>query len=290
MKKKAVMLLVSSSGIFIVIAVVLIACMLTLGFFGENIIGDTEDGLTDPYVEYNAIYVGDYLPLVARKLKEGKGYVSLSRIVFFYTENDKLTFEEIYDDNLNEELKQVKPISAVCKMEKYKNTFGCTPFELQKTNQIDKIQSKPFARPIDFNIATATSFFMEQRIVYGKSNVHKAWDLAAPNQTPVYSVCDGVVRQRSFRYTQNVIDTSDNSGGNYITIECKIDKSTYSVFYAHLYPDSYLVKEGDLVYKGQEIASVGTTGYSTGPHLHFQVSRNGTVVDGMSLINFLDIE
>ena len=92
------------------------------------------------------------------------------------------------------------------------------------------------------------------------------------------------------RTSHNMAIISSTGGGNYITIECKIDKSTYSVFYAHLYPDSYLVKEGDLVYKGQEIASVGTTGYSTGPHLHFQVSRNGTVVDGMGLINFMDLE
>ena len=58
--------------------------------------------------------------------------------------------------------------------------------------------------------------------------------------------------------------------------------------FAHLYPDSAKVKEGDIVKAGDELAGVGTTGYSTGPHLHYQVQLNGSNVDGMSLIDFSD--
>lgn len=58
------------------------------------------------------------------------------------------------------------------------------------------------------------------------------------------------------------------------------------VFYMHLYPNSYLVKKGQNVSKGDLIAGVGTTGMSTGNHLHFQVNLNGKEIDGMKLINF----
>lgn len=46
------------------------------------------------------------------------------------------------------------------------------------------------------------------------------------------------------------------------------------------------VKVNDLVKQGQQIASVGTTGYSTGNHLHYQVELNGNPIDGLSLIDF----
>lgn len=276
----------SVGGIVVIIFIVL---LLVLGFFGENITystGDLGDGLTDPYVEENYQYVDKYIPIVNKNIREGNGYVSLSRIVYFYSENNKLTFEELYNDNLNTELKQVKPISEVCEMSKYKNMEVCEDFHINNSLQINKIQSKPFSKPIDFSKVYITSFFKQQRVVYGKSNVHEAWDLSAPDETPVYAVCDGVVKAVSFSYKNNVINVNDKEGGNHIKIECEIDKSTYSIFYAHLYPGSNLVKVGERVEQGTQIAGVGTTGYSTGSHLHFQVSRNGTTVDGMSLIKF----
>lgn len=51
----------------------------------------------------------------------------------------------------------------------------------------------------------------------------------------------------------------------------------YSTFYAHL--ESISVKAGDQVKKGQEVATVGSTGQSTGPHLHYEVRKDGTHVN-----------
>ena len=74
-----------------------------------------------------------------------------------------------------------------------------------------------------------------------------------------------------------------------IYLDCPIDEElTYTVIYAHLYPGTAKVKEGDSVKVGDELAGIGTTGYSTGPHLHFQVQVDGENVDGMSLIDFSD--
>ena len=165
---------------------------------------------------------------------------------------------------------------------------ACKTDEILDSSQRDEDVNKPFTAPLKISNMNVTSFFMEERTVYGKADVHHAWDLSSPNNTPVYATCDGEVTSVSFPYSQNIIDTS-GGGGNQIKIKCEVDEdTTYEVWYAHLYPNSSKVKVGDKVKSWQQIAEVGTTGYSTGPHLHYQVSKDGNTVDGMSLIDFTD--
>ena len=80
----------------------------------------------------------------------------------------------------------------------------------------------------------------------------------------------------------------ENKTGNIIVLKCDQDYAeTYYVTYAHLYPNSAKVKVGDSVSHWTEIASVGTTGHSTGNHLHYQVAdANWNLIDGMQLIDF----
>lgn len=278
MKKKIIMFLGSFGSVFIFGILVLVGCLITLDFFGSNV--------TDGYVEGNTQYSFMYTGVLNKNIKAGNGYVSLSRLVYFYNANNKLTFDEIYTDNLDNELKQVKPISEVCKLEKYKKLYVCTDSEIKKTGQINEIQIKPFVAPLPLANMTTTSYFMHERVIYGKQSIHKAWDFGAPAQTPVYSSCDGTVKNVSFTYSENISNPNDTNGGNTIKIVCDSDVN-YRISYAHLYPKSNKVKIGDKVKQGQLIATVGTTGYSTGNHLHFQVeNENGDVVDGMSLIDF----
>lgn len=282
MKNKIVKIILGSSTLsIIVLMIVLIPCLMLLDFFGANI--------TDDYVENNMDYAPAYLNVANKYIKAGNGYVSLSRILYFYLENDKLTFDEIYYDNLDPETKQVLPVSDVCLLNKYKTLSVCDSYAIDDSNQINELQLKPLSKPMDFSKITITSFFKQERVVFGKQDVHSAWDLAAPNKTPLLSVCDGEVDSVSFKFSENKTDTS-GGGGNTIKIKCEIeDGPTYYVTYAHLYPDSGKVKAGDKVTAGTEIAGVGTTGYSTGPHLHFQVqTEDGSLVDGMSLVNFSD--
>ena len=257
--------------------VIMVPILMLLDFFGANI--------TNGYVENNSDYANMYQTVVRRNVTAGKGYVSLSRILYFYLENNQLTFDMIYTDNLDPDLKQEKPISEVCEMNRYKIYSVCNKDEIEESGQINEVQNKPFTTPLDYDKLSVTSFFMQERIVYGNPDVHEAWDFACPAQTPVYAVCDGKVEKVSFRYSTNSIDKS-GGGGNQITISCDVDDINYKVIYAHLYPDSSTVKEGDMVTQNQKIASVGTTGYSTGNHLHFQVSKDGTTVDGLSLVDF----
>ena len=279
-KKSKLMKIVmgSSTGMVVMSMIIIIPCLMLLDFFGANI--------TDNYVENNMDYADQYKSTLNKALKNGYGYIPLNRVLYFYLENDQLSFYDIYVDNIDTDTNKMMPISEVCELQNYKKYDVCR--DLDSSNQIDEEQNKPFISPIDFSKVTVTSFFMEERIVFGESDVHTAWDLAAGNQTPVYATCDGTVTQVSFTQKENV--TNKNAGGgNQIKIKCEVDEDiTYEVWYAHLYPDSSKVKEGDQVKAGDELASVGTTGYSTGPHLHYQVQLNGTNVDGMSLINFSD--
>lgn len=277
---KKIIAIISSATIPIlaIFLVILVAVLVVLDFFGTN--------STDGYVVDNMAYADDYKKVLNENIDNG--YVSLERILYFYLARDGQTFSKIYSDNLDTDLKRMKPISEVCAKDEYKYFSGCNAVELKMSNQIDEYQNKPFGKPMDFSKATITSFFMEQRIVFDSFDVHSAWDFAAPEQTELTSVCDGTVLNVSFPYSENIADTSGGSG-NYIVLKCNVDGTVYKVTYAHLYPGSSKVSTGDPVTKGQAIASVGTTGYSTGNHLHYQVQReDNTYVDGMSLIDFSD--
>jgi len=263
----------------IAIALVLIVtCLLVLDFFGTD--------STDGYVVDNMLYAKDYKRVL--NLNKNNGYVSLERILYFYLTDDNISYEKIYEDNLDLELKKMKPISQVCLLEDYKDLSICTTEELNSSNQIDEYQNKPFTKPIDFTNINITSFFMEQRIVFDTYNVHKAWDFGSSANTKVYAVCDGKIDTVSFPYKENL--TNINGGlGNYIKLKCNVNDTIYNVIYGHLFPNSSTVSVGDYVTKGQVIAEVGTTGYSTGNHLHYQVQlEDNTYIDGMSLIDFLD--
>lgn len=277
MKKILALLLSSTTGLIIVAIIILVPILMIMDFFGANI--------TDGYVEDNMEYAEQYRAVANKNFKKNNGYVSLERILYFYLEDESLTFDEIYTDNLDKESKKMLSISDVCELSKYKNFDVCKEENISESGQIDEDQAKPFSPPIDFTSSTITSFFMEQRVVFGKDDVHEAWDIANSAQTPVYSTCDGKVESVSFTQNQNVTDTS-NGGGNQIKISCEVNDLTYHVWYAHLYPNSAKVSVGNPVTKGQQIASVGTTGYSTGNHLHYQVSLDGKTIDGMSLIDF----
>lgn len=246
-------------------------------FFGANI--------TDDYVEGNMEYADEYKSVLSEFITANYGYVSLSRIIYFYSTNSSLSFRDIYLDNLDPDLKQVYPISTVCATIKYKNYDVCG--EYPYSSQINEVQNKPFILPIYYeDIVAITSFFMEERIIFGEYDIHTGWDFSATEQTDIYSVCDGIVTEYSFKYSTNVYDV--NAGyGNYIGIECSVDDDVYFVKYAHLYPNSSSLKIGDEVNQGEIIAGVGTTGSSTGNHLHFEVYKNENLVDGLSLVNFV---
>ena len=105
--------------------------------------------------------------------------------------------------------------------------------------------------------------------ISGEKKLHTGIDIPAPAGTPVVAANSGTV----------IISRYDNSYGNMVAID---HGGGIVSFYAH--NTERLVKVGDKVSKGQKISTVGTTGYSTGNHLHFEVKKNGTFVDPMNYL------
>ena len=93
---------------------------------------------------------------------------------------------------------------------------------------------------------------------------HKGVDIAEVLNSPVYSAADGKISATGF----------DNMLGNYILIS---HKDNLESFYTHL--GDITVEKDKIVRMGEKIASVGNTGLSTGPHLHFEIHKNGNVIN-----------
>jgi murein DD-endopeptidase MepM/ murein hydrolase activator NlpD len=104
----------------------------------------------------------------------------------------------------------------------------------------------------------------------GYPHFHTGIDLAAPENTPVLAAADGVVA---------VVASSQVGYGNYVIVA---HQNGVATLYGHL--NVALVKVGDSVMQRQPIGLEGSTGNSTGPHLHFEVRINGQPVDPMPLL------
>lgn len=105
--------------------------------------------------------------------------------------------------------------------------------------------------------------------ISGTYKLHNGTDFAGTTGTPIYAAMAGTV----------TVATYSSSAGNYITINHGNGLSTIYMHNSKLY-----VSAGDTVTKGQNISACGSTGNSTGPHLHFQVMLNGTAVDPMNYL------
>lgn len=101
-------------------------------------------------------------------------------------------------------------------------------------------------------------------------NVHKGLDIAAPTGTPILAAADGRVTYADWAGTYGMLVEIDHGGG-------------IVTRYAHA--SAIRVEAGQRVTAGQHIADVGSTGRSTGPHLHFEVEVNGEVVDPLTWLS-----
>lgn len=126
-----------------------------------------------------------------------------------------------------------------------------------------------------------TSFTLEQG--YGGAFSHHgldsryAIDLGVAEGTPVLAARGGVVMQLEQDFRGNGTDLQrDGTRANFVRI---LHDDGSMALYAHLAPESMLVRVGDRVRAGDFLGKSGNTGYSTGPHLHFAVQKN----DGMAL-------
>lgn len=123
--------------------------------------------------------------------------------------------------------------------------------------------------PID-GARLSSGFGTRKHPILGYRRAHKGVDFAAPRGTPVKAAGDGVI-ERANRY---------GSFGNYVKIR---HANGYETAYAHLNGFARGMRAGKRVRQGDIIAYVGTTGRSTGPHLHYEVHLRGTAVNPQRL-------
>ena len=116
----------------------------------------------------------------------------------------------------------------------------------------------------------SSRFGMRKHPILGFNKMHRGTDFAATEGTPVMASGDGkIVRARWC-----------GGGGNCVKVK---HNSTYSTIYAHLSKFASGIKEGMRVKQGRIIGYVGSTGMSTGPHLHYEVVENGKKINSQKL-------
>ena len=116
----------------------------------------------------------------------------------------------------------------------------------------------------------SSSFGMRKHPIDGYNKMHKGTDFAAPMGTPIMASGDGLIVRARWC----------GGGGNCVKIK---HNSTYQTIYAHMKNFARGIREGIRIKQGQIIGYVGSTGNSTGPHLHYEVVKNGKKINSQKL-------
>ncbi len=123
--------------------------------------------------------------------------------------------------------------------------------------------------PIEFG-RVSSGYGLRKHPVLGYNKMHKGVDFAAPRGTKIFAAADGIVDKKYY----------SSSYGNYIRIR---HTNGIKTAYAHMKGFAKSISLGDRVKQGSVIGYVGTTGRSTGPHLHYEVLKNGRQVNPRSV-------
>lgn len=151
---------------------------------------------------------------------------------------------------------------------RFKDSSGNVDYYDAKGLALKKTLSR---RPMAYQSGRISSYFGRRRHpIYKDTRVHWGVDYPAPKGTHIYAGGDGVVEVAQYR----------SGYGNYVRIR---HNSEYSTAYGHMNGFAKGIKPGTRVKQGQIIGYVGSTGRSTGPHLHYEVIRNGKRVNPLTI-------
>jgi murein DD-endopeptidase MepM/ murein hydrolase activator NlpD len=141
------------------------------------------------------------------------------------------------------------------------------PDARMNANDLSRILGSLFQFPVFGRIS---SFFGERPDPFtGVERPHNGIDIVNKPLTPILAAASGTVADVGF----------NNNFGNYVILK---HAGFYQTLYGHL--SRYLVSRGQKIRQGQEIGQLGTTGYSTGPHLHFSIFHNGEAIDPLRFL------
>ena len=146
---------------------------------------------------------------------------------------------------------------------KHNNEFG--HYDIKGKSIVKSLMKTPIN-----GARLSSSFGMRKHPILGYNKMHRGTDFAAPTGTPIMASGAGTVTRARWC----------GGGGNCVKIK---HNSTYQTVYAHMKNFARGIKEGKKVKQGQIIGYVGSTGLSTGPHLHYEVIVNGKKVNSQKL-------
>lgn len=219
-------------------------CRQSIEYVLRRLIGSFRQHTNDPYASYSKNDAA--LQSVIQGVMYGSAY---TRTYAEYSLDNSVEYYEANKDSF--EARGITPMKD----------FAEKVSELFTTSSISG--NGQFAHPCPE--ATVTSRFGSRTDpIDGGADDHKGIDLAANTGTPVYAADGGTVTTAGY----------SPSAGNWIVVN---HENGFVTKYMHL--SSISINNGDEVRKGQKIGEVGSTGNSTGPHLHFQVELNGTPVN-----------
>jgi murein DD-endopeptidase MepM/ murein hydrolase activator NlpD len=160
----------------------------------------------------------------------------------------------------------LKTNGSILKIYRYTTTDGATDY----FNEMGKSARKALLRtPID-GARLSSHFGPRRHPILGYTKIHQGVDFAAPQGTPIYAAGDGTI----VRIGRN------GAYGKYVQIR---HTRTHATAYAHMRGFARGLKRGNRVKQGQIIGYVGTTGRSTGPHLHYEILKEGRRVNPMKI-------
>lgn len=131
----------------------------------------------------------------------------------------------------------------------------------------ENIRKALLKTPVD-GARISSAFGRRKHPILGYSKMHKGIDFAVPTGTPIMAAGDAVVVEAGWK----------GSYGNYVRLQ---HNPQYSTAYAHM--SRIAVKRGAKIRQGQTVGYVGSTGRSTGPHLHYEILANGTHVNPLGV-------
>ena len=183
---------------------------------------------------------------------------------------------EIYYEKFEDENNKVKDTGKIIYASMFVNGEEINLYNFNYKNNEDYyyIKGKSITKslmktPIN-GARLSSSFGMRKHPILGYNKMHRGTDFAAPSGTPIMASGSGTVTRARWC----------GGGGNCIKIK---HNSTYETIYAHMKNFAKGIKEGKKVKQGQIIGYVGSTGMSTGPHLHYEVLVNGKKVNSQKL-------
>ena len=147
--------------------------------------------------------------------------------------------------------------------------FDSKNFEGHYDKSGKSVQKALMKTPIN-GARLSSSFGMRKHPIDGFNKMHRGTDFAAPMGTPIMASGNGVVKKAGWC----------GGGGNCVVIK---HNSTYQTVYAHMSKFAKGIRKGTRVKQGQTIGYVGSTGKSTGPHLHYEVIINGKRINSQTL-------